>query len=126
MNIIYLTKVEKFTLVFTISSFVLVFLLGSQGFILTPFFTINVEQPSDTNVEIDNIGMAQAKNAIIHVVSEKPLNMTSSVCLEQSKIVSEEKEFKPGLLAIIIVSFVLVSTAIIGYRGYKRTLSQKT
>lgn len=87
-----MTRVEKITLIFTILSFVLVFLLGSQGLILTPLFTIDVKQPSDTNVEINNIGMAQAKNAIIHIITEKPLNMTNTVCLEQSKINSDDEQ----------------------------------
>lgn len=90
-----MSKLEKFTLIFTISSFALVFLLGSQGLILKPLFSIDVTQESDvTKVKVQNVGMAQAKNAALHVISTKPLNMTNTECVENSNIELKDKQIK--------------------------------
>lgn len=99
-----MSKIERITLIFTIISFVLVFLLGSQGLILKPFFSVTVDDSSPTIVKIQNIGMAQAKDAIVHISSTIPLKMTQNTCIENSKLELNEKQ--------MLIHFVRLSTGI--------------
>ncbi|MGI0102471.1 MAG: hypothetical protein ACREA7_07755 [Nitrosotalea sp.] len=78
-------KTEKITLIFTIVSFVLIFLLGSQGFLLKPLFSVDVQpnfSANQTTVNIKNVGFAQAKNAIAQVIFIKSPQSMKNQCYE--------------------------------------------
>ncbi|MGI0026330.1 MAG: hypothetical protein ACREAD_00620 [Nitrosopumilaceae archaeon] len=90
-------KTEKITLFFTIVSFVIVFLLGSQGFLLKPLFSVDVQpnfSANQTTVNIKNVGFAQAKNAIAQVIFIKIPQSMKNQCYEGIISNAEDKIMK--------------------------------
>lgn len=100
-------KTEIFTLIFTIVSFALLFLLGSQGFLLKPFFSVDAQpnfNANQTTISIKNVGFAQAKNAIAQIVFIKSPQSIKNQCYEGVISNQENKVMK--------INFSRFSTAI--------------
>lgn len=100
-------KTERITLIFTIISFTILFLLGSQGFLLKPFFFVESHPDfitNQTSIYIKNVGFAQAKSAVAQITFVKDPLSIKNQCYE-GIISSQENK-------ILKINFSRFSTSI--------------
>ncbi|MDE1764412.1 MAG: hypothetical protein KGH88_09265, partial [Thaumarchaeota archaeon] len=74
------------TIISIIIPSVIIFLLSSQGPIMKPYFTadINDETGNSTLLIIKNVGWAQAKNASAYIEADHVLTIKKNECFEGS------------------------------------------
>lgn len=100
-------KIESITLGFSIASFVLVFLLGSQGVLLKPLFSADVtenKENNETTISIKNAGFAQAKNSVAQIILPTSPTLIKNNCYEGTIFTNESK--------IITIEFSRFSTSV--------------
>lgn len=93
-----MVKVGTITIIFTVISFVLVFLLGQQGILVKPLLVADVQDGKSNNnsttLTIKNIGFAQAKKAEAIIVLSHPHPISQNLCFEGNLTLQSSSKYK--------------------------------